>query len=93
MIHAIITTKYQKYPSITILKYVNVLAKVNNSPQGSLLNMTPHDNYSITIHVRTMTISEISHEQKNKIPLSIKQYIKEQNTVAMMTNLYVPFKQ
>ena len=28
-IHDVIPTKYQKYPSNTILKYANVLAKVN----------------------------------------------------------------
>ena len=26
--------------------------------------MTPHDAYSITIHVHTMTIPDIIHEQK-----------------------------
>ena len=32
--------------------------------------MTPHDAYSITIHVRTMTLSDISHKQNDSIPLS-----------------------
>ena len=31
-IHDVIPTKYHKYPSNPILKYVNVLAKVNKSP-------------------------------------------------------------
>ena len=64
MIHAVILTKYQKYPSTTILKHVNVLAKVNKSRLGRLPNITPHDAYSITIHVRTVTLADISHEQK-----------------------------
>ena len=50
-IHDIIPTKYQKYPSTTILKLANVLAKVNKPPQGTLHNITPPDAYSITIHV------------------------------------------
>ena len=31
--------------------------------------MIPHDAYSITIHVCTMTKYDISHEQKEKIPV------------------------
>ena len=31
-INAIIPKKYQKYPSTTILKHVNILAKVNKPP-------------------------------------------------------------
>ena len=31
-IHAVIPTKYQKDPSTTIIKYVNVMAKVNKLP-------------------------------------------------------------
>ena len=31
---------------------------------GFLHKMTPYDAYIITIHLRTMTILEISHEQK-----------------------------
>ena len=42
-IHEIIPTEYHKYPSSTILKIVNVLAKVNKLPWGGLLNMPPHD--------------------------------------------------
>ena len=64
MVHAIILTKYQKYPSTTILKYVNILAKVNKLPSFCLHKMKPHDAYSITIHVCTMTLAKISHEQK-----------------------------
>ena len=33
-IHAVILTKYQKYPSTTILKHANVLAKLNYSLGG-----------------------------------------------------------
>ena len=55
--------KYQKYTSTTILKHVNVLAKVNKSSYVCLVNMTPYDDYSITTHVYTMTISDISNEQ------------------------------
>ena len=64
MIHAVITMKYQKYPSTTILKHVNVLAKVNKLTKGRLLNMTPYDAYIITIHVLKITPADISHEQK-----------------------------
>ena len=48
--------------STTIPKHVNVLAKVNKSPCASLLNMTPRDDYSVTIHVLKMTILDIIHE-------------------------------
>ena len=43
---------------------MDVLDKLNKSPYVHLLNMTPYDDYSITIQVRTMIISEIIHEQK-----------------------------
>ena len=56
MIHDVIPTKYQKYFSTTILEHTNCLAKVNKSPQGHLHDMTPHGAYSITIHVRTVTL-------------------------------------
>ena len=56
MIHAVILKKYQKYPSTTILKQANVLEKVNKPPYGRLQNMTPHNAYSITIHVRTINL-------------------------------------
>ena len=62
-IHAIVLRKYKKYPSTTILKHANVLAKVNKSPYVRLLNTTPQKAYSITIHVHTMTIPNISNEQ------------------------------
>ena len=64
MIHDIIPTKYQTYFSTTILEHANFLAKVNKSPQEHLHNMTSRDAYSITIHVRTVTLADISHEQK-----------------------------
>ena len=63
-IHAVVPNKYQKYPSTTILKHVNILAKVNKSPYGCLHNITPHGAYIITIHVRTVIVADISHEQK-----------------------------
>ena len=37
---------------------------VNKSPYSSLLNMTPHEDNSITTHAGKMTISDIIHEQK-----------------------------
>ena len=61
----VILTKYWKYPSTTILKHANILAKVNKFPYESLINMTPHDAYSIIIHERKMTISDISHGKKD----------------------------
>ena len=36
-IHDVIPTKYQKYPSNTILKYANVLAKVNKLTWGRVI--------------------------------------------------------
>ena len=62
MINDVISKKYQKYPFNAILKHANILAKVNKSPYGHLHNMTPHDVYSITIHVRKMTLADMSHE-------------------------------
>ena len=38
MIHAIITTKDQKYPSTTILKHTNILAKVNERIHNNMWN-------------------------------------------------------
>ena len=63
-IHAVIPMKYQKYTSTTILKYVNVLAKVNKLPWERLHNMIPQDACSIPIHVCTVILADISHEQK-----------------------------
>ena len=60
-IHATIPTKNWKYPSTTILKYVNILAKVNKSPYGCLPNIRPHNTYSITIHICTVTLLNISN--------------------------------
>ena len=59
--HAVITMKYQKYTSTAVLKHANVLAKVNKFIYVHLLNMMPHDAYSNTIHIHTMTISDICH--------------------------------
>ena len=64
MIHDVIPKKYWKYPYNTILKHVNVLAKVNKSHLGHLHSMKPHEDYSITIYVPSMTPMYISHERK-----------------------------
>ena len=53
-----------RYNSTKKMRHANDLAKLNKLPWGWLNNMTPHDTYSITIHVRTLTLAEISHEQK-----------------------------
>ena len=68
MIHAVIPTKYQKYPSTTILIHVNFLAKGYKSPCGRLPNIMPHDVYSITIHVRTI-VADISNRKRTKLLL------------------------
>ena len=64
-IHALIPTKYQKYPSTTTLKHEKNLDKVNKLPNVRLLHTKPHAGYNIKIHVLTITISDISHEQKD----------------------------
>ena len=61
------------------LKHVNVLKKVNKSPYECLINMTPHNDYRITIHIRTITLVESRHKKCSKIPLSKEQDIKEDN--------------
>ena len=43
--------------------------------------MTPYDVYSIKIHVRTMTLADISHKQKEKISI-----------IQLFKNLYMLFK-
>ena len=60
-IHDVIPKKYHKYPSKTILKHANILAKVNKLHKGSLYNMTPHDSSSVIIHIYTVTLADISH--------------------------------
>ena len=62
-IYAVILTKYQNYLSTIILKHVNILAKANKSLYGCLLNMTPHDAYSIKINMNTMTLTDINHKK------------------------------
>ena len=57
------------YPSNTILKHVNVLAGADNLPWGQLPNMTPHDTCSIRINVRTSTVKDIIHKQKEQNPI------------------------
>ena len=64
-IHAVIPKKYHKYPLTTILKHVDFLDELNILPYVRLLDIMPHDAYSITIHIRTMTILDISQEQKD----------------------------
>ena len=51
------------YPPTTVLKHSDVLDEVNKCMCVSLRNMKPHDAYSITIHVCTMTIPDISDKQ------------------------------
>ena len=93
MIHDVIPTKYQKYPSITILKHVNVLTKVNKSPWGRLHDITPHDAYSIPIHVHTVTLAYSSHEKRSKIPLLNEQYSKWNKAIVQLCqNLHVRFE-
>ena len=60
MINAVIPKEYQKYPSTTILEHANDLAKVNKYTYGCLPSMAPHENYSIKIHVLTVTLADIS---------------------------------
>ena len=69
-INFVIPKKYHKYTSITVLKHANVLAEVNKSSYARLHNMMPHDAYIIKILVRIVTLGEISHEKRSKIPLS-----------------------
>ena len=64
-IHDVIQKKYQKYPSNTIIKHDDVLDQLRKSPYGSLLNTPSDDAYSIPIYVLTMTLVDISHEQKD----------------------------
>ena len=64
-IHDIIQTKYQKYPSIKILKDANVFAKWNKSSYERLINTPSYDAYSIQIHVCTLILDDIHHEQKD----------------------------
>ena len=89
MIYTVIQMKYQKYSSTTILKHDNILAKVNKLPHGRLHHMTPHDVYSITIHVHTMTIAEIS-KKGSKILLANEHIIKAKNAITQLCqNLFV----
>ena len=62
--HTAIPTKYQKYPSITILKHTNVLTKLNKSSWGILHDITPHGAYTIPVHVHTVTLADSSHKKK-----------------------------
>ena len=54
-----------------LLKHVNVFDKVNKMPYGCLLNMAPHNIYSIKINVRTMTLADIIYVKMGKTPLNI----------------------
>ena len=65
-IYTVFPGKYQKYSSTTILKHANILAKVNKFPYGHLPNMMRHDAHSITIHIHTMTLEDISHKIKKE---------------------------
>ena len=69
------------------------LDKVNRSPYGCLLNMPPREAYSITGHVHTMTIADISQKKSIKILLLNEQDIKANNAIIQLCqNLYVWFK-
>ena len=91
-IHAVILTKYHKYPSTTILKHSDTLAKVNKLPYGRLPYMTPHDAYIIKTHISTVTLADISHKKRSKIPPSNIQDSMENNSIIQLCqNLYVRF--
>ena len=62
--HAVILTKYYKYPFTTIIKHAKVLPKANKWPCGKLQNILSHDVYSIPIHIHTVTLADISNEKK-----------------------------
>ena len=51
-------------PSTTTLKHSNALDKVNKLSSVRLPYMTPYDDYSIKIHVQTVTLADISQNQK-----------------------------
>ena len=46
-IHAVSVTKYQKYPSILILKHVNVLSEVIKSHDVHLYKIKPYSKYTV----------------------------------------------
>ena len=54
-----------------------------------LLYMMPQDAYSITIHVCTTTIVEISHTKRNKIPLSNEMHIKAPNSIIQLWQVFM----
>ena len=55
--------------------------------------MTPHDAYSITIHMCTMTIADITQGKNSIISLSNKQDSnKNIATIQLCQNFYVVFK-
>ena len=84
MIQDVIPNKCQKYPSTRILKHVNVLDKLNKLSWGSLHHMIPHDACSIPIHIRTVILADIHHKKRSKIPLSDKQYSKENKAIVQL---------
>ena len=47
MKQAITSTKYKKYPSILILKHVNVLAEVIKSHDVHLYKIKPYSKYTV----------------------------------------------
>ena len=51
--------------------------------------MTPHDAYSITTHVLTMTIVEIIHKKRIKIPLSNEQESKTNDTIIQLSQTFM----
>ena len=68
-IHDVIQTKYQKYPSNTILNMLLFWHKEINRLMGvytiwHLMTLTV-----LPIHIRTMTLADISHGKRSKIPI------------------------
>ena len=49
-IHDVVQTKYQKYPSNTILEHANILSEANKLPWGRLQNTKPHNAYNPHIY-------------------------------------------
>ena len=66
-------------PQQTILKHVNILAKVNKLPHGRLQNMMSREAYIIIIQVWTLVTNK-----RIIIPLSTEQDIKSSNAIIQL---------
>ena len=54
--------------------------------------MTPHDSYSIKIHICRTALADISHKKMSKTPLSNTQDSKENNAIIQLFQIiYVLF--